>query len=72
MAEPRIALLIAHADAGECDLIVKGQQPRELGFVYRGHDRFQPDRAADQRQCATGQVRAAAPGAAGSGTRAEG
>lgn len=43
---------LERADAGECELIVKGQQyghgpPREVGFVYLGNDRFQPDRTAE-------------------------
>jgi hypothetical protein len=46
----RIDLLIARANAGECELIVKGQQrrgqPREVGFFYRGGGRFLPDRVA--------------------------
>jgi hypothetical protein len=50
VAGPRIDLLMARANAGECELIVKGQQhrgkPREVGFFYRGGGRFLPDRAA--------------------------
>ena len=49
----RIDLLIARANAGECELIVKGQQqhrhepPREVGFFYLGGGRFLPDQAAE-------------------------
>ena len=52
VAGPRIDLLIARANVGECELIVKGQQrhghgrPREIGFFYLGGGRFMPDRAA--------------------------
>ena len=52
VAGPRIDLLIARANVGECELIVKGQQrhghgqPREVGFFYLGGGRFLPDRVA--------------------------
>jgi DNA-binding beta-propeller fold protein YncE len=53
VAGPRIDLFIVRADAGECELIVKGQQrhghgpPREIGFFYyRGGGRFLPDQVA--------------------------
>ena len=47
VAGPRIDLLIARADAGECDLVVKGQvQGREIGFLYLGAGRFTSDRKA--------------------------
>jgi DNA-binding beta-propeller fold protein YncE len=50
VAGPRIDLLIARANAGECELIVKGQQRRgqlhEVGFFYGGGGRFLPDRVA--------------------------
>jgi hypothetical protein len=50
VAGPRIDLLMARANAGECELIVKGQhrrgQPREVGFFYLGGGRFLPDRVA--------------------------
>jgi DNA-binding beta-propeller fold protein YncE len=46
-AAPRIDLLIARADAGECDLVVKGQvRGREIGFLYLGARRFAGDRKA--------------------------
>lgn len=50
IAGPRLDLLLARADAGDCEVIVKGQQyygpgqPRELGFFYLGNSRFLPDR----------------------------
>nr|WP_276203617.1 hypothetical protein [Hyalangium minutum] len=44
VAGPRIELLIAQAEAQECDLVVKGAGPqRELGFLYRPGAGFQPD-----------------------------
>jgi hypothetical protein len=47
VAGPRIDLLIARADAGECDLVVKGQvRDREIGFLYIGAGRFTSDREA--------------------------
>jgi DNA-binding beta-propeller fold protein YncE len=47
VAGPRIDLLRARADVGECDLVVKGQDAkRELGFVWRPGSGFQPDQRA--------------------------
>jgi DNA-binding beta-propeller fold protein YncE len=47
VAGPRIDLLTARADAGECDLVVKGQlHDREIGFYYRGAGSFLADRRA--------------------------
>jgi DNA-binding beta-propeller fold protein YncE len=44
---PRIALLEARADAGECDLVVKlSGDDRERGFLYLGGGLFQSDRLA--------------------------
>jgi DNA-binding beta-propeller fold protein YncE len=44
---PRIDLLLARAEAQECELVVKGQEPRrEIGFVYRPGLGFQPDQRA--------------------------
>jgi DNA-binding beta-propeller fold protein YncE len=43
---PRIDLLIARADAGECDLVAKGRILDEVGFLYVGGGRFQVDRRA--------------------------
>ncbi|KYF84154.1 hypothetical protein BE17_34435 [Sorangium cellulosum] len=48
VAGPRIDLLVARADAGDCDLVVKGwSQGEELGFLYTGGGRFEPDRACE-------------------------
>jgi DNA-binding beta-propeller fold protein YncE len=47
VAGPRIDLLMARADAGECDLVVKGQvRDREIGFLYSGAGRFKSNRKA--------------------------
>ena len=43
---PRIDLLMARADAGECDLVAKGRILDEVGFLYLGGGRFQADRRA--------------------------
>ncbi len=44
----RVALLVARADAGDCDLIAKGDLPiKSRGFVYLGGGQFMTDRAAD-------------------------
>lgn len=41
----RVNLLVAQANAGACDLIVKGiHRGSHRGFVYSGNGRFQPDR----------------------------
>jgi hypothetical protein len=46
-AGPRINLLRARAEAGECDLVAKGQLVRpEVGFLYVGGGRFKRDRQA--------------------------
>jgi DNA-binding beta-propeller fold protein YncE len=46
-ASARIDLLIARADAGECDLVAKaGAGPFELGFLYAGDGQFMSDRKA--------------------------
>ena len=43
----RIDLLMARADAGECDLVAKGRVAgNEVGLLYLGGGRFQPDRRA--------------------------
>jgi hypothetical protein len=47
VAGPRIDLLIARANAGECDLVVKGQvRNQEIGFLYSGAGMFKSDREA--------------------------
>lgn len=47
-AAPRVDLLMARADAGECDLIAKGRAAgREIGYLYRGGGRFLADRASE-------------------------
>ncbi|HEY0989792.1 MAG TPA: hypothetical protein VGD80_22140, partial [Kofleriaceae bacterium] len=44
---PRIDLLRARADAGECDLIAKSvRDDHEVGFLYIGAGLFKPDRRA--------------------------
>jgi hypothetical protein len=47
VAAPRIELLKDRADAGECDLVVKGRVLHllELGFLYTGSDLFTSNRA---------------------------
>ncbi|MGK3965046.1 beta-propeller fold lactonase family protein [Sorangium sp. So ce118] len=48
VAGPRIDLLVARADAGDCDLVVKGwSHGDELGFLYTGGGRFEADRACE-------------------------
>jgi hypothetical protein len=45
--DARIDLLVARADAGECDLVAKGRIAHdEVGFLYLGGGRFRPDRQA--------------------------
>ncbi|WP_437672265.1 beta-propeller fold lactonase family protein [Sorangium sp. So ce131] len=45
VAGPRIDLLVARADAGDCDLVVKGQSyGEEIGFLYTGNGLFAADR----------------------------
>ncbi|WP_165374324.1 MULTISPECIES: hypothetical protein [Sorangium] len=47
-AGPRVDLLVARADAGDCDLVVKGwSHGAELGFVYIGNGWFDPDRVSE-------------------------
>jgi hypothetical protein len=47
IAGPRIDLLKARADAGECELIAKTRfRQEELGFLYVGGGRFKTDRQA--------------------------
>ena len=43
---PRIDLLMARADAGECDLVAKGRLQDEVGLLYLGGGRYQADRRA--------------------------
>jgi hypothetical protein len=44
---PRINLLTARADAGECDLVAKGRLAGiEVGYLYRGNGLFAGDRQA--------------------------
>jgi hypothetical protein len=46
-APARIDLLVARANAGECDLVAKGRiAEQEIGLLYLGGGRFQPDRRA--------------------------
>jgi DNA-binding beta-propeller fold protein YncE len=46
-AAPRIALLLARADAGECDLVARATiTGQDVGFVYVGHGKFAADRRA--------------------------
>ncbi|KYF51482.1 hypothetical protein BE08_37235, partial [Sorangium cellulosum] len=43
----RVALLMARAEAGECDLVVKGRMAgEERGFLYQGDGTFRRNRAA--------------------------
>jgi hypothetical protein len=47
VANPRIELLVARADAGDCDLVAKGTvNKRARGFAYLGGGQFLTDRAA--------------------------
>jgi cytochrome c peroxidase len=44
----RIALLMAQADLGNCDLVVKGMyRSASRGFVYVGNGMFQPDKQTE-------------------------
>ncbi len=46
--DPRITLLLARADAGECDVVVKGRFGSEdQSFVYAGGGQFSTDREAE-------------------------
>jgi DNA-binding beta-propeller fold protein YncE len=49
VAGPRINLLIARANAGECDLVVKGSShdEEETGYLYIGGGHFLPSRHCD-------------------------
>jgi YVTN family beta-propeller protein len=48
-AMKRIALLVSQADAGNCDLVIKGVVGgSRRGFAYVGSGRFRPDRRADE------------------------
>jgi DNA-binding beta-propeller fold protein YncE len=45
--DARIDLLMARADAGECELVARGRIAHaEVGFLYLGGGRFRPDRQA--------------------------
>jgi len=47
VVNPRIALLMARADAGDCDLVAKGRvQGASHGYLYLGGGRFMTDRVA--------------------------
>jgi cytochrome c peroxidase len=47
-AGQRLQLLMAQADAGNCDLVAKGiYRGESRGFVYVGNGAFQPDRQSD-------------------------
>ncbi len=45
-AKPRISLLIARAEAGDCELVARSTRPGGdgLGFLYVGGGKFEPDR----------------------------
>jgi DNA-binding beta-propeller fold protein YncE len=46
--DPRVTLLVQRADAGECDLIAKGQVGgTERGYFYVGSGDFETDRAGE-------------------------
>ena len=46
----RVSLLIAQANAGNCDLVVKGiLGGAHRGFVYAGNGMFQPDRQSESQ-----------------------
>jgi hypothetical protein len=61
--DPRLDLMIARANAGECDLIAKGRiAGAEHGFLYIGGGTFIGDRAADP-PIGDGALRAAATAA---------
>ena len=56
--DPRIDLLVQRANAGECDVVVKGVFAGEMrGAVYVGGGLFQPDRA-DEPPVATAGMKA--------------
>jgi DNA-binding beta-propeller fold protein YncE len=47
VAGPRVDLLLARADAGECELVAKGRNgPKEAGFLYVGSGQFLRDQQA--------------------------
>lgn len=57
VAAARIELLIARADAGECDLIAKTvKDDHERGYLYTGAGLFQPDRI-DKNKISAGELR---------------
>jgi hypothetical protein len=44
---PRLNLLIARANAGECDLVVKGRvNGQDVGFLYVGSAQYKKDKVA--------------------------
>ena len=60
VAGPRIDLLVARAEAGECDLVVKGRRGgREIGYLYEDGGRFRADRRS-ARPSTGSDLRAAA------------
>src|SRR5262249_24372927 len=79
VAGPRIQLMIDHATAGECDVVVKGNLAGvQRGWVRQSNGTFKSDRASDalltdsqlRAQAATaGQERAYTAVPVGSGTR---
>lgn len=57
VALPRLELLMARANAGECDLIAKGRLgKRELGYLYTGGGKFRSNRA-EQAPASLAQLR---------------
>jgi len=59
-AGSRISLMRSRADAGECELVVKGNvHGREVGFLYVGNGRFEQN-VSRQPKLTDGQVRAIA------------
>jgi hypothetical protein len=62
-ASDRLNLLMGQADAGNCDLIVKGVYHGEhRGFLYVGGGMFQPDRQNDSLVSWQTLMQSAAPG----------
>ncbi|WP_043433699.1 YncE family protein [Cystobacter fuscus] len=48
VAGPRVNLLMARANVGECDLVAKGRNAQnEVGFAYVGNGLFKSDRKSD-------------------------
>ncbi|HKP13010.1 MAG TPA: hypothetical protein VJZ91_12895, partial [Blastocatellia bacterium] len=63
-AGERLRLLVAQADAGNCDLVVKGiYRGEHRGFVYVGGGMLQPDRQSDAPLSWQELLRAASAGA---------